>query len=179
MTNPRPVRAWAVLVLALLTAQCAASPSRRPLDLDPVPTGPGTLADVRRSLEGEWTLVSFEVHPPGRPAVPIRGTGRLTYDAYANLAMDVRADESAVQALRDAGIVTAERGISIKGRTVLDVEHHTLTFVINEPVAAGPTSGPLALSRPRHWQLDGDVLTLTTHGDDGKPMSVGRWRKTS
>lgn len=165
MTNPCRVRAWALLVTALLTAHCAASPSRRPLDLEPVATGAGTLAEARRSLEGVWTLVSFEVRPPGRPAVPISATGRLTYDAYANLIMDVRADESAAQTLNDAGLVTTERRIAVKGRT--------------GPDAAGPTSGPLALSRPRHWQLADGVLTLTTHGDDGTPISVSRWKRAS
>ena len=33
------------------------------------------------------------------------------------------------------------------------------------------------MNRPRHWEVAGSLLTLTTRGDDGKPLSVGRWRK--
>jgi len=33
------------------------------------------------------------------------------------------------------------------------------------------------MSRPRYWQVDGDVLTLTTKDNAGNPASVGRWRK--
>jgi hypothetical protein len=43
-----------------------------------------------------------------------------------------------------------------------------------QPVAG---SGPLAPSRPRHWQVDGNVLTLTTKDDAGNAVSVGRWQK--
>jgi hypothetical protein len=35
------------------------------------------------------------------------------------------------------------------------------------------------VSRPRHWQVDGNVLTLTTKDDAGKPVSVSKWRKIS
>jgi hypothetical protein len=41
--------------------------------------------------------------------------------------------------------------------------------------AAG--TGPLATSRPRYWQVDGNLLTLTTKDDAGRPTSIGRWRK--
>jgi hypothetical protein len=57
------------------------------------------------------------------------------------------------------------------------MQNRTLTYVIaGQP--AGNT-GPLALSRPRHWQVDGNVLTLTTKDDAGKPVSVSKWRKIS
>jgi len=33
------------------------------------------------------------------------------------------------------------------------------------------------MERPRYWQVEGDVLTLTTRDAAGKPLSVGVWRK--
>jgi hypothetical protein len=57
------------------------------------------------------------------------------------------------------------------------MQNRTLTYII--PSQAPLTTGPLAVHRPRHWQVDGDVLTLTTKDDAGKPLSVGRWRKGS
>jgi len=36
-----------------------------------------------------------------------------------------------------------------------------------------------AFEQPRHWQLSGHLLTLTTVGHDGRPVSVARWKKES
>ena len=33
------------------------------------------------------------------------------------------------------------------------------------------------MNRPRHWEVTGDVLTLTTRDDRGAPMSISRWKK--
>jgi hypothetical protein len=35
------------------------------------------------------------------------------------------------------------------------------------------------MTRPRHYQVDNGVLTLTTQDENGKPLSMGRWRKSS
>jgi hypothetical protein len=37
--------------------------------------------------------------------------------------------------------------------------------------------GPLSANKPRHWEVNGDVLTLTTRDDSGAPSSVSRWKK--
>ena len=36
-----------------------------------------------------------------------------------------------------------------------------------------------ALEQPRHWQQNDHLLTLTTVGHDGRPVSVARWKKES
>ena len=65
----RVERVWkAAGVAALLAAAtaCAAAPRERPLPLGRVASGPGTVAEARKFLEGRWALESFEVRPPGR-----------------------------------------------------------------------------------------------------------------
>jgi hypothetical protein len=53
------------------------------------------------------------------------------------------------------------------------MQNRTLSYVV--PGQSG--TGPLALSRPRHWVVEGDLLTLSTKDDAGKPLSVGHWRR--
>ena len=38
--------------------------------------------------------------------------------------------------------------------------------------------GPLAPNRPRHWDVSGDVLTLTIKDDSGAPVAISRWKKS-
>lgn len=89
--------------------------------------------------------------------------------------MEIRADEASADVLRAAGIDILEGVISSEGRIVVDLQHKTLTYVVEGQPRS--SSGPLATGRPRHWQVDGDLLTLTTNDDAGNPLSVGRWRK--
>jgi hypothetical protein len=143
----------------------------------PVDTGPGTLAAARKYLEGRWSLMSFEVLPPGETPIRVSGNGMLTYDAFGNLDMEIRVDDQTATALRAAGIPITDGRLSTSGRTVINLQARTLTYVIKGQPPAGAPSGPLALNRPRHWQVEGSVLTLTTKGDDGQPVSVARWQK--
>jgi hypothetical protein len=158
-----------------LAAACGPAPRQRPVEMGPVDTGAGSLTEARKFLEGRWTLESFEVYPPGKGPVALKGAGTLVYDDFGNLRMEIRADEQSSDVLRAAGIDIRDGVISSDGRTVVDLQHKTLTYVIQgQPKAGG---GPLAANRPRHWQVEGDLLTLTTKDDAGNPLSVGRWRK--
>jgi hypothetical protein len=163
-------------VLLSLSA-CAGGPRERNVRMAPVDTGAGSLTAARKYLEGRWTLESFDVHPPGKPVVMLKGQGTLTYDAFGNLTMEIRTDQATADLLRAAGIDTLDGTISSVGRTAVDMQNRTLTYVIEGQPAAG--IGPLATSRPRYWQVEGNTLTLTTKDDAGNPASVSRWRKTS
>jgi hypothetical protein len=166
-----------VLTIFLVgAAACAPAPRQRPVELGPVDQGAGSLTEARKYLEGRWTLESFEIYPPGKSPIALKGSGVLVYDAFGNLKMEIRADQASSDLLRSAGVEIRDGVISTEGRTVVDLQHKTLTYVIEGQPAGG--SGPLATSRPRHWQVDGNVLTLTTKDDAGNPLSVGRWRKT-
>jgi hypothetical protein len=170
------IRICAVLV-GLAGAACAAAPRQRPVKGGDVDTGPGTVAAARKYLEGVWTLLSYEIFPPRQPSIRLNGQGTLSYDSYGNLKMEIRVDDAMAQSLERAGIPTAHGAISITGRTALDMQARTLTYLVDAQPSGMAGSGPLGLNRPRHWQVDGNVLTLTTNGDDGGTVSVGRWQK--
>jgi hypothetical protein len=145
--------------------------------MGPVDEGGGTLAAARKYLEGRWTLESFEVFPPGRAPFTLKGSGTLNYDEFGNMRMEIRADEKASDLLRAAGIDIRDGIISTDGRTVVDMQNKTLTYVLEGQNAIAKPTGALAPGRPRHWEVTKDTLVLTTKDDAGKPLSVGRWRR--
>lgn len=169
----RHARAGAVLGLFLVsTVACV---DKKPLLVGSVDTGAGSITAARKFLEGRWSLESFEVRPPGKPPVTLNGSGVLTYDDFGNLRMEIRADQAASDTLRAAGIEIQDGVISTNGRTAIDLQNRTLTYVLaGQPASAGP----LALNRPRHWEVTADQLTLTTQDDSGAPVSISRWKRT-
>jgi hypothetical protein len=167
---------WAGILVTtcLAAAACSGAPRERPVRMGPVDQGPNTLAAARKYLEGRWSLESFEAYQAGKP-VALKGSGTLVYDEFGNLRMEIRADQASSDLLRAAGIDIRDGTISSDGRTAVDMQNRTLTYVIE---GQAPSAGPLAMNRPRHWQVDGDLLTLTTKDDKGNPMSVGKWRRS-
>lgn len=162
------------LVAALVTTGGCAP---KPIGLRKVDTGAGTLAAARKYLEGRWGLLSFEVHPPGRDMIQVKGEGTLLFDRFGNLEMEIRTDQTTGQALSEAGIPLEEGRLSVKGRTAVDMEHQTVTFVPEGQPLIVPPSGPLAAIHPRYWTVDGGVLTIGTKDEAGNPTTIGRWRR--
>ena len=169
-------RCLPALIVTVTAAGCAPAPNNRPLRTTPVETGAGTVAAARDILQGVWVLESFEVFPEGRPPIALSGKGRMVYDGYANMTMDLQPEPGTVTALEGAGVPVRNGRISISGRTVVDMQGRTLTFV-TEAATTGPADGPLALSRPRHWAMEDGLLTLATHDDGGRVVAATRWRK--
>jgi len=166
----------ALSMLLAVAIGCAAAPRQRPL---PVGKVEGTLSDARKFLEGRWVLESFEVRPPGKSPILLKGSGVMNYDDFGNLRMEITADQASADLLRAAGIEIRDGVISADGRTALDQQNHTLTYFIEGQRSSNLTGGgPLALNRPRHWEVMGDVLTLTTRDDSGAPLSIGRWKRS-
>ncbi len=93
-----------VLGLLAMAAACAPAPRVRPVKGGDVDAGPESLTAARKFLEGRWTLESFEVFPPGKPAIALKGAGTLNYDEFGNLRIEIRADEKSADLLRAAGI---------------------------------------------------------------------------
>jgi hypothetical protein len=143
----------------------------------PVEKGPTALAVTRKYLEGRWALMSFRIFPGGKP-VPLEAAGVLTFDAFSNLNMEIRVNEETARVLERDGIPTVKGIISTAGRVVADPATRTLTYILPGQPLMAPAGGPLSLRRPRHWEVNGNVLILTTRGDDGTTVSEGRWQKT-
>jgi hypothetical protein len=163
-------------IAAASSAGCASAPRERPIPMGEVDKGAGTLASARKFLEGRWTLESFEVYPPGKGPVPLKGSGSLLYDDMGNMRMEIRADQDSADALRKAGIDIRDGVISTDGRTAIDLQNKTITYVLQGQ--APLIEGPLSMRIPRHWVVEGDTLTLTTKDQAGKPLSVGRWKRS-
>jgi hypothetical protein len=138
-----------------------------------------TLPEARKFLEGRWVLESYEVRPPGKAPIILKGTGVLTFDDFANLHMEVHADEPSADLLRAAGINMRDGVISSDGRVAIDLQNRTLTYFLEgQPSSTLTGGGPLAMNRPRHWEVTGDTLTLSTKDENGAPLSIGRWKRS-
>lgn len=148
-----------------------------PVSAQKTESGPGSLTAARKYLEGRWSLMTFDVFPPGQPPVSVKGQGTLTYDDFGNMQVEIRVAPDVVEPLREAGVPTNNGTLSMSGRTAIDLQQHTLTYFLPKQPPLGAPSGPLALNRKRYWRVDDKVLTLTTRGDDGKPLSVATWKK--
>lgn len=178
MSMKRVWKAAAVTTLLIGAAACAASERQRVVSMGPVPTGSGTTAAARKFLEGRWLLESAVITPPGGKPITLKGTGVLTYDDFGNMEMNIKADEASSDLLRAGGLVIPDGVISTTGRTAIDMQNKTLTYIVEGQASAMKTGGgPLSPNRPRHWEVNGDVLTLTTKDDSGAPLSVSRWKK--
>jgi hypothetical protein len=118
------------------------------------------------------------MRPPGKAPIALNGSGLLVYDEFSNLKMEIRADKASTDLLRAAGIDIRNGVISTNGRTAVDMQNRTLTYVLSGQTATA-APGPLDVSRPRHWEVQGDVLILTTVDEAGQPLSVGRWKRRS
>lgn len=175
----RSVLNRSVVALVLASAVgCASAPSQRPMKGGDVDAGPESITAARKFLEGRWTLESFEVFPPGKAAITLKGSGTLNYDDFGNLRIEIRADEKSADLLRAAGIEMRDGTISSDGRTVVDLQNRTLSYVLPGQKPGDPGAGPLSPSRLRHWEVKGDLLFLSTKDEAGKTLSTGRWKKT-
>ena len=171
-------RVAGIVALLAAAAACAGAPRQKQLPIGKIDSGTGTLAEARKYLEGRWALQSFEVRPPGKAPIFPKGSGSLNYDDFGNMRMEIRADEASSDLLRAAGINIRDGVISSDGRTVIDLQNHTLTYFIEgQPSSTTTGGGPLATNKPRHWEVTADVLTLTTKDDSGAPLSISKWKK--
>jgi hypothetical protein len=166
-----------VLVLLAAATACAPAPRVRPVKGGDVNEGPESIVAARKFLQGRWTLESFEVFPPGKPPITLKGAGTLNYDEFGNLRIEIRADEKSADLLRAAGIETRDGTISTDGRTVVDMQNRTLSYVLPGQTVGAPAPGPLAPSRLRYWEVKGDLLILSTKDDAGKILSTGHWKR--
>jgi outer membrane murein-binding lipoprotein Lpp len=150
-------------------AGCAKkTPLDRPLKVGEVSTGAGTLADARKRFEGNWDLVKLEVVQAGG-TVAARATGRLTYDAYGNLAMKGTIDGTANPLL--GGL------LDYQGRAIIDAAKQQLRLVGVESVGDAPVAASLSVDKLRQYVFEGDLLKISTIDDAGKLIATATWKR--
>jgi hypothetical protein len=164
-------------VLAACTA-CAGAPRQKQLPVGKAETGPGTTSAARQYLEGKWSLVSLEVFPPGQAPIRAGATGTLTYDDFANMTVDLQVDAKTAALFEKIGIAAPDGRISTTGKTLVDMTGHTLSYMLEGQALIRPATHPLDTNRPRHWEREGNTLTLRTKDDSGTVLSVAVWRKS-
>lgn len=178
MTIKRIFRTAMLTGMLASALACASSERQRVVSMAPVPTGAGTTAAARKFLEGRWILESFVVNRPGSTPITLKGTGVLNYDEFGNLEMNIKADQASADLLRAAGLVIPNGVISTTGRTAVDLQKKTLTYILDGQASSMTTGGgPLVPNKPRHWEVTGDMLTLTTKDETGADLSIDRWKK--
>jgi hypothetical protein len=168
-----------MVALAAGIGACAAKPLDRPLPLGPPKTGPGTIAEARKYLQGRWTFVSMEIFPAGQPPIKVKGTGTLVYDEFANMDVEIHVDPETVKQVEKIGIPVPNGVIQTKGQTLIDMSGHTLRYVREGEDVIRPLTHALDIGRPRYWEAEANQLTLRTKDDKGAVLSVSVWRKES
>jgi hypothetical protein len=172
MKHARTLLALSVALVVFGAAAC----TYKPRTVAPN-SGAGTVNQARKYLEGTWMLVSFTVYPPDGAPIEMKGKGTLVYDDFNNMEMNLTADDASAALLAKVGIPMEGNRFSTTGKTIVDMQNRTLSYVVEGQPTVGYRTGPLAVNRLRHWQVNGNMLTLTTKDDNGKPLSVGTWQK--
>jgi len=164
-------------VLAATLSGCAGAPSQRNIPLGKVNTGPGTLTEARQYLQGQWTLLSFDLFPPNDAPVHAAATGTMVYDEFSNMKVDLQLTPEAAALAERIGIPAPNGIVSTTGRTVIDINSRSISYVLNGQEPFRPATHPLDMNRPRYWDVKGDTLTLRTKDESGKVLSVSVWQK--
>ena len=151
------------LVFGLLAAAaaCAPAPRVRPVKGGDVDAGPESLTAARKFLEGRWTLESFEVFPPGKPTIALKGSGTLNYDEFGNCGSKSRRREGPPTCCAPPGIEDPRRRRFVRradGRR--SAEPDAQLRAARGRQSARRRQVPLSPSRLRHWEVKGDLLFL-------------------
>ena len=160
-----------IALLALTLAACPASERQRPMGMGDVNAGAGSLESVRRQLLGTWELVALEYSPAaGKPRVPVKATGSLVYDEYANLTIDARTtDPSAPVAAREVP------SLAFKGRAAIDVVKKELRLM--DLTGNVDPNEVLSPDRRRLFEVGPDSLKLSSLDEKGEITAVSTWRR--
>jgi hypothetical protein len=142
-----------------------------------VDTGPGSLAYVRRQLEGSWDLVTLEVRDASGNMTPAKAQAVLTYDAYGNMRVRGRLNES----LPDSSAKAASSAVDYSGQIVIDPRRNE--FRMTDQQAAEPLNkelqSVLRLSRVRRYEITPDTLKIHVIDEANTIVATTTFRKSS
>jgi hypothetical protein len=177
MVMSRHLRAlvWVLLPVAVLfvVPACATSrPRQRPVEGGAVEGGAGSLAAVRKQLEGTWTLVSAEVVSAAGTRTPVKASAVLTYDDFGNLSLKGAYDDPAATAEQAAAL-------NFTGRAVIDTQRQVLRLldVQQSDGEFAKLPAEMAARRERAYAFEGDLLKLTVKDSAGRVTAVLTWRR--
>ena len=160
----------ACLMAALLTAGCAATPSRRPLKTTAINTGEGTPEAVRRQLEGTWSLASFSIFDDAGKATVVQASGRLAYDSYGNLDLSGHITDPAAA----GGSASA---LNFKGRAVVDPGASRIVLAdVAGNVDPSVVPKNMGIDKVRYYTFEGDTLSLETR-DGTRVLARTVWKR--
>lgn len=145
--------------------------------MGPIATGPGTLSEARQYLEGRWSLVSFDLFPPGEAPIHVVGSGELIYDNFGNMTVELRVDPESARLAQRIGIPAPGGIISTSGLTLIDVTSRSISYVLEGQADSRPATHPLDTNRPRYYEVNGNTVTLRTRDEKGAVLSVSVWTK--
>jgi hypothetical protein len=89
----------------------------------------------------------------------------------------MKVDNATALLFERVGIPVRNGVVSTKGKTLVDMTGRTLSYVLDGQAIIRPATHPLDTNRPRHWEVNGDTLTLRTKDDKGTDLSVAVWKK--
>jgi hypothetical protein len=169
------LRLCAAALAGLVLVGCKAAPRQRPIKMGPVDTGPGSVEYARRQLEGAWSLERAQFTDANGQPTDVQADGRLVLDAYGNLSVHGQLREPSSD---PTGRVSAEM-LEYTGRIVIDAdkqEFRLLDRKVKTAVSAA-TERRLDPAQIRHYRLEGDVLTISMLGPDGRPTAITVFRR--
>src|SRR6185295_7153963 len=137
------LRLVAAGLVVALAGGCSAAPSQRNIPLGPVDTGPGTLEAARNFLHGEWTLLSLEIFPPDQPSIRAAATGTMTFADYSNMTVDLQLSPETARIADRLDIPTKDGLLQTTGRTVIDINSKSISYVLEGQESFRPPRGPL------------------------------------
>jgi hypothetical protein len=104
------------------------------------------------------------------PRVPIKATGVLVYDEYANLTIDAHTDDPAAPpAARESRLLT------FSGRATIDPVRHELQLM--DMKGNVNPSEVIAPERRRRFEIDVDTLRLSSFEPDGQVTAISTWQR--
>jgi hypothetical protein len=164
----------AAILAGLVLGGCQAAPRQKPIKLGAVDKGPGSMEYERRQLEGRWALQRAEIIDASGQSTELKAKGRFELDAYGNLSVHAQLDESAPSAKP-----APPELLEYSGRIVIDADKREFRLVapdVKAPMSA-TTKQRLDPKQVRRYRIEGDQLTVSLIGADGKPTATTVFRR--
>lgn len=131
-----------------------------------------TLQDLKQKFQGDFELVSYFQFPEQGDPIDMNYVGRLSYDAFGNMAgLGMPRD------LPEKNRATEERvtgGFGYWGKVSFDLEHSlVIHHVEGSPMVPEWVGG----DNIRHFEFSDGLLKLSLKNSQGKTTGTLSWRK--